>query len=393
MPQPIWPTIWRSTPLFSAIPFVGLATGALFPLIALDLDRFGYDKSFIGGTTSLYYLGTFLGAILYGRLVARIGYRRGFAVAAGILAISTLCLTATSDPAVWLVVRFVTGAGLGATYVVTDSWISALSPAERRGQMFAAYETIRLGAVSLGPALLLVAVSGDAYVLVAAMYLCAVLPAGFAPEPTVRISSGTVFSGLRDVAAWFPAPLFLIFIGGLANASFYGLGAVYAVDRGMDETAIALFVGGVLFAPVVAELPVGVLADRLRRMPVAMAISAGAAMAASAMAVLQPATLYLALPLGFCVSAGVVPLYSLGLTRIVDGLGAEEALRAGSAGLLAYTAGGICGPALAGVAMGTLGAEGLYWCLATVTALAALAAWLDRYSPCCPECCPEVGSA
>lgn len=393
MPNSLWTSVRRAAPVYSAIPFIGLATGALFPLIALDLDRFGYDKSFIGATTSLYYVGTFLGAILYGRLVARIGYRLGFAVAAAILAISTLSLTATSDPVLWLVVRFVTGAGLGATYVVADSWVSALSPTERRGQMFAAYEAIRLGAVSLGPSLLLIGVSSDAYLLVAAIYLGAIVPASFAPEPAVNAPGGTVFSGFRDVAAWFPAPLFLIFVGGLANASFYGLGAVYAVDRGMDEAAIALFVGGVLFAPVAAEIPAGIVADRLQRMPVAMALSGVAAVAACVMAVLQPASLYLALPLGFCVSAGVVPLYSLGLTRIVDGLGAEEALRAGSAGLLAYTAGGICGPALAGLAMAVLGAEGLYWCLATVTALAALAAWLDRYSPCCPECCPEVGAA
>jgi hypothetical protein len=74
---------------------------------------------------------------------------------------------------------------------------------------------------------------------------------------------------IASLARCFPFALAVAFCGGIANASFYGLSVVYANALGYDAVQIAL-VGIVLVAPAVIAIPVGALADRFRRMPVAM---------------------------------------------------------------------------------------------------------------------------
>ena len=48
--------------LFLAAPFFGFSMGALFPLVALELNRQGFGEAFVGSATSLYYAGGFLRA-------------------------------------------------------------------------------------------------------------------------------------------------------------------------------------------------------------------------------------------------------------------------------------------------------------------------------------------
>ena len=64
--------------LLVAAPFFGFSTGALFPLVALELDRLGFGEAFIGSVTSLYYAGSVTGALTYGRILNRVAYKGAF---------------------------------------------------------------------------------------------------------------------------------------------------------------------------------------------------------------------------------------------------------------------------------------------------------------------------
>ncbi|MEL6576770.1 MAG: MFS transporter [Pseudomonadota bacterium] len=379
-------TLRSSAFLLAAVPFFGIATGALFPIVALRLEELGLPKGLVGAATSLYYVGALLGAVTYGAVIRRVGYRAGFAGAALIAAAATLGLTASEDAAAWLVLRLAGGYALGAYYATVDSWVQALGDRSTRGTLFAIYETIRLAATAVGPALLIWGVLQQSLLLVAAAYVVAILPAWLNPPPEEARLKRFDWHGMAQIARCLPLPLVVAFCGGAANASFYGLSAIYAGGIGLAPATLALFVACVLVAPAIVGVPLGALADRTRRMAVAAGCAAVALTVALLLASLGTPPVWLSIGGGMVVGGLLVPLYALGLSRMTDAVGETDALAAATAGLLAYNLGAFAGPAVTGVAMQAVGPIGLYASLATVAAIAAAAALADLApGRCCAE--------
>lgn len=373
--------------LFAAVPLFAVATGALFPLVALELDRLGYGEAFVGTVTSLYYGGSVTGALTYGLVVNRLGYKLSFVLIATFAAAAAFALTLFDDPRLWFAFRFLGGYALGGYYIIVDSWVSALGTRQTRGRVFATYETLRLLATGVGPLLIVTGSATASLALVAFGYLLSVAPILMATAPPSQTKKRDLSAGLIRLARCFPLPLAVAFCGGVANASFYGLSAIYAKDVGLAPALIAVFVGIVLVAPALTGIPIGALADRHRRMPVAAA-SALTAFAACAIVVFaRPTDVVLLTALSVVVGGCMVPLFALGLSRIVDAVGKHDVLRATTAGLLAYNAGALCGPALAGAAMESIGPSGLYVFLGTVAITAAFMAIADAVTA---RCCPEA---
>lgn len=372
--------------LLAAVPFFGLSTGALFSLVALDLDRLGFGEALIGLTTSLYYSGSLAGALTYGPVLRRFGYKISFLVIAQLAGIASFALTQTEEPMIWLALRFAGGYALGSYYVVVDSWVSALGTRQTRGRLFATYEAVRLLATALGPSLIVVGSTAFSLKVVAVGYALSFLPAWFNPAPRPHYAEKQLSSKLSTMVRCFPFALGIAFCGGIANASFYGLSAIYAKIIGFDTALIAMFVGIVLVAPAVSEIPIGAVADRYRRMSVAATISLVAALSCAFLAIMSPLGFWATTAASVLVGGCLVPLYALGLSRIVDSVGENDVVLATTAGLLAYNAGALCGPLAAGFAMAHMGAAGLYAFLGSVALASAFLSLADlQVSSCCPE--------
>lgn len=376
----------KSKALLTAVPMFGLATGALFPIIALRLQDLGSDPAFIGLVTTLYYCGSFIAALTFGKVLGRVGYRAGFAISALVAAVATYALTLTDDQTSWLLLRFVGGFSLGAYYVVVDGWFQALADRRTRGKLFATYETIRLAATALGPFLLVVAATNASLTIVALAYIASVVPALLTKEPQGGKQKSYRFSGLFETARCFPAAIVVAVCGGIANASFYGLSAIYASGIGLSVDAIAFFVGFVLIAPAVSEIPLGALADRFTRMSVASWCALAAITACILLIAVEAPPLWFVCVGGAIVGGSMVPMYAFGLSRIVDASDDADTIQATSAGLIAYNFGAFAGPVLAGVAIAHFGPIGLYVFLAVIAGVAFLSALSDiKLSRCCPE--------
>ena len=54
----------------------------------------------------------------------------------------------------WLCLRVLYGLGLVTLYMVIESWLNAQAPNEKRGQVFAVYMAVNLGALALAQQLL-----------------------------------------------------------------------------------------------------------------------------------------------------------------------------------------------------------------------------------------------
>lgn len=378
--------IRRAGWLFLAAPFFGISTGALFPLVALELNRLDFGETFVGSVTSLYYAGSLLGALTYGWVLRRVGYKVAFFLMAMLASLVTFSLAQFDDPFMWLSLRFFGGYALGAYYIVVDSWVSALGTRTTRGKFLAGFETLRLLATAIGPSLIIVAATTTSFMIVALIYAVSFVPALLNDAPNPKGKSNERSSGVLNLARCFPFALAVAFCGGIANASFYGLSAVYANALGYGTVQIALFVGIVLVAPAVIALPVGALADRLGRMPIALLIAALSMLACIFVYLAQPTSFWLVTAASVVAGGCLVPLYVLGLSRIVDAAGEHDVIPATTVGLLSYSFGALCGPVMAGFAMEQLGPTGLYVFLGIIALIAILLVVADMYlSRCCSE--------
>ena len=372
--------------LFLAAPFFGVSTGALFPLVALELNRLGFGEAFVGSATSLYYAGSVTGALTYGWFLNRVGYKVAFFAMAMLAGVATFALTQFDDPSVWLGLRFLGGYALGGYYIVVDSWVPALGTRRTRGRLFAGFETLRLLATAIGPSLIVVGATTTSITLVSIGYAVSFVPALFNDAPNPKAKDRRLSGGIAGLAQCFPFALAVAFCGGIANASFYGLSAVYANALGYDAVQIALFVGIVLVAPAVIAIPVGALGDRFRRMPVALSIAGLSLLACIFVSLVHPTSFWTVTAASVVASGCLVPLYVLGLSRIVDAVGERDVVLATTIGLLAYKSGALGGPVAAGFAMERIGPGGLYVFLGVVASAATLLAAADMYlSRCCPE--------
>lgn len=379
-------SLFRARFLFGTVPLFALATTALFPIVALELKRQGFDEDAIGAITSFYYLGAVIGAFTFGHVIARVGQKAAVTVAAIIAAATTLGLRLTDEPLLWMTLRFTTGYALGAYYLVMDSWVSSLATRSTRGRLYAFYETVRLVATALGPILLVLGPAHSNLLIVSALFTLSFGPALFNTETSAGAGKTLKLASLVTFTRCFPWALVIILCGGLSNSSFYALGAVYAEGIGLAPSAVAILVSMVLLAPALTGVPVGALADRYRRMRTAAFVSLIAVSTTLMLVLVTNPSPWLLGAGAFLVGGCMVTMYALGLSRIVDATGEDRAVDAATVGLLAYNLGSFLGPIISGTLMRSIGHDGLYVAIGLFALLAFAAAVLDAaWARCCRE--------
>lgn len=375
--------VWKARQLFTAVPLFAIGTGALFPLITLELSASGYGYTVIGSMTSAWYLGAFLGTIFGGSIIARVGYRRAFTATTFLAAFSVWGLTVTELPALWIFLRFWGGIGLGTYYLLMESWVSGLATPNTRGRMIAIYESVRIGAVALGPILLIFASAHTAFALIGALFIMAAVPMASA-KPPVGSFKGNNLRQAIDVFVCSPCSIALTFVAGLLSSSFYGLGAIYAEGMAFSSAEIAVFMSVILLVPAISQFPVGTLADLYGRAGTSVFTSSLALICAVILALQLPGSFLAILIVAAIVTGFSHPQYALAHGRLVDG--GHDLITATTAGLIGYNVGTFLGPLGAATAMDLGGPSGLYtWVSACLAGgiFSAVLAMLQPRTRCC----------
>lgn len=125
--------------------FFEVALGSFFAvLLGNQWTLSAVDKSLIVGSA---FVGEMLGSLLLAPLADRFGRRTLFQI--NLIAYSVLSLATAFSPSlpVFLVLRMLTGIGLGAELTLLDTYLSELLPALRRGRYIAWSYTLGLTAV------------------------------------------------------------------------------------------------------------------------------------------------------------------------------------------------------------------------------------------------------
>jgi MFS family permease len=136
----------------------GVASGMTWPVLALILDRQGYDATQIGLSSISQSISVFVVLPLAPRLLARWGFVR--TTAAGIVGAVAMLLALPLFPDIyaWVPIRFILGASTVTFYTACEIWVNRLAVEESRGRTIGIFGFLWSGGFAAGP--LIIALTG-----------------------------------------------------------------------------------------------------------------------------------------------------------------------------------------------------------------------------------------
>lgn len=250
----------------SAVISIGLALGLTMPLVSLRLESWGYGSFAIGVMASTPAVGVLLGAMIAGRLAARVGTPRLMQLCLLTGAASVGLLALLQSYPVWLLLRLLIGVQLTVVFILGESWINQLAvekwrPAGRAVRhRLRPQPTVRAGTADLHryrrrPWLLVRRLPADCWLVAAA-----------GPQ---RCAQGRSAQRLRarfvGLLPGLPAIAWAVVLFAAFEAMILTLLPVYGLRQGFPQAVALAMVSTVVVGDALLQLPIGWLADRVSR--------------------------------------------------------------------------------------------------------------------------------
>ncbi|MDR6331784.1 MFS family permease [Xanthobacter flavus] len=355
----------------SAITVVGVGISLSIPLLALELESRGIANKWIGINTAVAGIATIFTAPFVPLLVRKMGLRALLVGAIILAAASLVGFKAAPSFLMWFPLRFAFGAALCILFAVSEFWINALAPPNRRGLIMGIYATaLSLGA-ALGPTILSVlGASGWApYLAGAVVLLLGAIPILLARGITPRIHDDSHHGVLTFVRRSPSAVLAALVFGAIETAVMTFL-PLYGLRLGLSETSAALLLTAAVLGNVAFQIPIGLISDKVDRRVLLFCCSlAGAAGAFTLPFVPVSSPWFLAM---IFLATGVVgSLYTVGLAHLGERFHGADLAAANAAFVMLYSVGLIAGPPLAGAGMDLYNPYGFAFVISTMLAVYA----------------------
>ncbi|WP_454913725.1 MFS transporter [Stutzerimonas chloritidismutans] len=340
--------------LLGGVALLLLGHGLLNTLLTLRGVAEGYSTGMIGLLMSGYFAGFLIGTWLAPSLIRRIGHIRTFAFYAALAAVAVLVHVLIVNSWVWLVLRVLYGVSLVTLYMVIESWLNAQVSGEKRGQVFALYMAVNLGALAAAQQLLSLdtPMNFTLFALAAILISSALMPITLTrqAQPALPDMPATDLLQLARIA---PLPLMAAGISGLTLGGFWGLAPVYASQVGFDAAGVGLLMSITILGGAVLQWPIGLFSDKHDRRVVLLWVVAIAAVLALVITPILSGSLLLGLM--FLWGGLAFSIYSIAVAQMVDQLHPDEILSGSSGLLLANGFGAAFGPVVAGGLMHLFG--------------------------------------
>lgn len=362
-------TVLTILPLLVGIFFIMLGNGMHFTLVGLRGDIEDFSAGALAIVTSAYFGGFLLGARSAPKLIQRVGHIRVFAAVGSFLSAGLIALPLLVDPIAWTVVRAVIGFCMAGIYVTAESWLNAEATNENRGTILSIYMIAQtLGMIS-AQGVLALGDAGTASLFIVASILISI---SFGPillsvsaTPAVKTSRSMA---LRELVRVAPLGTVGVFFLGTIFAIQAGIGPVFAAQIGLPAQEVSLFMAMLFIGPLLLQVPIGWISDRVDRRRIIFLTSAlGAVFCLLGWSVSEDRA-YLFL-IAFFTGGVTMPLYALLLAYANDAMTREDMPAASGALALTFGFGAILGPLAAGFAMQSLGPY-MFWITLAATFLA-----------------------
>lgn len=336
-------------------------------LIAVRGNLENFPTSLIGLLMSAYYAGFVLGCRFNPSFIKSVGHIRTFLALASIASAAALIHPLMVNVWVWAVLRAVTGFCFAGLIMVIESWINERATNANRGKILSVYRVIDLVSTTVGNAFLATADPADfqLFAVVSILMSLALVPVALtrsdAPKPieTARLDIRKLFQ-LSPVAA-VGTPLI-----GLANASFWAVGAVYAQQLHYNTAQIASFISAVIIGAAALQWPLGWISDRFDRRRVMLGSALCVIASAIALARFGDHSFNVLLMLGALVGAFMIPMFGLSAAHANDHAPAGEAVSTNGGLLLLHGVGSVIGGTAGAIVMQAFGPPALFLYIASI---------------------------
>ncbi|CAM4194579.1 MFS transporter [Pseudoalteromonas byunsanensis] len=241
-------------------------TGLLTTYLALYLGQHNVSTFWIGLLTSFYYIGLLFGSKLGYHLIKSVGHIRAFSASTAVVTACVASHGISDNIYIWLVLRLVVGLGMMCNYMVLESWLNEQAAPEQRGRVFSFYMLTSYLGMVVGQ----FALSQFPQLGYAPLFLiCIALSFGIVPISITRRIHPKPLKPLQ-VSLWgyfkrVPQSLTAVCFAGIINGSFYGLAPTFASQAGLNAKEIAMYMSVTIVAGLLAQWPMGLLSDRIRR--------------------------------------------------------------------------------------------------------------------------------
>ncbi|MEM7562098.1 MAG: MFS transporter [Pseudomonadota bacterium] len=340
----MWKDLSASWAILLGIGFMMLANGLQGTLLGVRASMEGFSTFTTGILMSGYFIGMFIGSFLAPVLVRRVGHIRVFSALASLSSISILFHGVYIEPAVWMVMRIITGISFAGFYVVTESWLNDRASNETRGKILSIYMLIVTGGMGLGNFLLNVGnpESIDLFILISVIISFGLIPILLTVKPAPIFGASEKMSVFDLYRA---SPLAVIGNGltGMAHGTLFGLGAIYATAVLKDLQAISWFMASFLIGSLIAQWPVGYISDRIGRRGV-MAVLSIVSVACCVLAVIMPKDNILFYGVTLMLGGAAMPMYSICVAYANDRLEPNQIVAASGSLVMIAGMGAMTGP-------------------------------------------------
>ncbi|MGF1649654.1 MAG: MFS transporter [Hyphomicrobiaceae bacterium] len=361
------------------VPLLALLLGSAFLLMAGGINALvlplrgsgeGFSTFALGLLGTGWAVGYVLGCLYTPRLVRRVGHIRAFSVLAATAGLAVLSSLILMTPYAWVPLRAVSGFSFAGAAMIVESWMSERTSPQNRGQTFAVYTMVNLSATMLGQMSLAFGdpMTATFFALAAMLYLLALIPTAL----TTSATPGPLVQVRLDLAGLYrnsPIAVVAVFFVGVSNSSFGTLAAIYAQGIGLDIALIALFTSLPILAGAIAQVPVGMLSDRLDRRTVIVGIAAAAIVADLMFLLVPPGSIGMTLAVATLFGATIFSMYPVLIAHANDHASPDKYILTSGGLLLVFGLGSIVGPFAAGLLMELTSVRALFFITALAHAL------------------------
>lgn len=347
----------------ACVAVVGIGLSLSIPLLSIEMERRGASSTLIGLNTAMAGISSICIVPFVPRIAARFGVVPLLTLSLIVSAASLVAFPLLPGILPWFPLRFVFSAGLGALFVLSEYWINAAAPPERRGLVLGIYTTVLALGFAVGPVLLaLVGTNGLwPYLTGALLVLAGLLPVLLARglSPSVEGGAGRGVFGYIRLA---PAALFAALLYGAVETGIFAILPLYGLRIGYDAQGAAGLVSLIALGNVLFQIPFGWLADRVDRGLVLLGTCLGCALGSA----LIPAASGSATALGillFLWGGLAGTLYTVGLAALGARTSSADLAGANATFVVLYNVGLILGPPVIGGGLDLMPPDGFAYAL------------------------------
>ncbi|MDH4566476.1 MFS transporter [Pseudomonas sp. BN414] len=345
--------------IIATVSVFALAQGLTYPLLSFILERQGTTPALIGLSAAMTPLGFILSSPLIPALVRRVGGGRLAILCSMLAALSLIAIAWTHQVWAWMPLRFLLGFFANPLYVISETWLMAITPAARRGRILGLYSSIVSAGFALGPLSLgMVGTQGwpPFMVGIVAFLLCGLIVLAVVPRLPKTSHEGEATS-VGGFVALAPLLLFAVFAAAAFEQILLSLFAVYGAAFGHTEERIASLITCYIAGNAGLQILLGRVAEKAGSRRTMLVCT----LASLAGCLLLPSALnsWLVWPFVFVWGGFAFGIYTMSLIQLGERFTGQILIAGNAAFAFGWGVGGLVGAPVTGLAMQLIGYQGM----------------------------------